>query len=231
MNGSAIVRALDALGAVSGNLGIPGGGVSFYFKRRGAFDTSFLDEDAAAHDLRAAPRAGDPRGEGPAGPRRLGDGGKPRRDAARTRRRSRARSRRASSSSSSTPFLTDTAPPRAPSSCPTTTLVEDDDLLGAYGHHWLGASTPVVAPPPGVKSDLEIVQALASGDRRKNGRRGREDFCEGKRDRPGVEGAAALASRAAGRHAWSGSSASPSGTLSRKRFSSRAQVPAPTRAG
>jgi anaerobic selenocysteine-containing dehydrogenase len=42
MNGSAIVRALDALSGVSGNVGIPGGGVSFYFKRRGAFDTSFL---------------------------------------------------------------------------------------------------------------------------------------------------------------------------------------------
>ena len=44
MNGSAIVRALDALGAVGGNLGIPGGGVSFYYKRRGAFDTSFLEK-------------------------------------------------------------------------------------------------------------------------------------------------------------------------------------------
>src|SRR5256885_8417440 len=44
---------------------------------------------------------------------------------------------------------------------PTTTLLEDDDLLGAYGHHWVGSSRPVVAPPPGVKSDLEILQALA----------------------------------------------------------------------
>src|SRR5207244_3062748 len=42
-NGAAIVRALDALGAVSGNLGVPGGGVSYYFKRRGACDTSFID--------------------------------------------------------------------------------------------------------------------------------------------------------------------------------------------
>ena len=42
VNGAAIVRALDALGAISGNLGRPGGGVSFYFKRRGAFDTSFV---------------------------------------------------------------------------------------------------------------------------------------------------------------------------------------------
>jgi anaerobic selenocysteine-containing dehydrogenase len=45
---------------------------------------------------------------------------------------------------------------------PTTTLLEDDDLLGAYGHHWLGVSRPVVPPPPGVKSDLEIVQGLAA---------------------------------------------------------------------
>src|SRR4051812_39736306 len=44
---------------------------------------------------------------------------------------------------------------------PTTTLLEDDDLLGAYGHHLVGASRPVIAPPAGVKSDLEILQGLA----------------------------------------------------------------------
>jgi anaerobic selenocysteine-containing dehydrogenase len=45
---------------------------------------------------------------------------------------------------------------------PTTTLLEDDDLVGAYGHHWVGASRPVVPPPPGVKSDLQILQALSA---------------------------------------------------------------------
>jgi anaerobic selenocysteine-containing dehydrogenase len=44
---------------------------------------------------------------------------------------------------------------------PTTTLLEDDDLLGAYGHHWVGESRPVVAPPPGVLTDLQIMQELA----------------------------------------------------------------------
>ncbi|MCL4808012.1 MAG: molybdopterin-containing oxidoreductase catalytic subunit, partial [Thermoanaerobaculia bacterium] len=44
-----------------------------------------------------------------------------------------------------------------------------DDLLGAYGHHWLGASVPVVAPPPGVRSDLEIVQLLAAEVDRRTG--------------------------------------------------------------
>jgi anaerobic selenocysteine-containing dehydrogenase len=35
--GGAIVRALDALAAISGNLFRSGGGVSFYFRRRKAF--------------------------------------------------------------------------------------------------------------------------------------------------------------------------------------------------
>jgi anaerobic selenocysteine-containing dehydrogenase len=45
---------------------------------------------------------------------------------------------------------------------PTTTLLEDDDILGSYGHHYLGVSQPVVPPPPNVRSDLEIIQALAA---------------------------------------------------------------------
>src|SRR5258706_10635134 len=57
-------------------------------------------------------------------------------------------------------FLTDTAR-LATLVLPTTTLLEADDLLGAYGHHHLGVARPVVAPPTGVKSDLEIIQALA----------------------------------------------------------------------
>ena len=59
------------------------------------------------------------------------------------------------------PFLTDTGR-LATVVLPTTTLLEDDDLLGAYGHHYLGESRPVVPPPAGVKTDLEILQALAA---------------------------------------------------------------------
>ena len=82
MNGSAIVRALDALGAVSGNLGIPGGGVSFYYKRRGAFDTSFLKKNPPRTIPEPLLGAGILAAAGPAGPRRLGHGGQPRLDAA-----------------------------------------------------------------------------------------------------------------------------------------------------
>src|SRR5450830_522588 len=159
MNGSAIVRALDALGAVSGNLGIPGGGVSFYYKRRGPFDTSFLKKTPpraipepllgagilAAEDppIRAVwVTAGNPVSMLP--------------DSATVARALETRELVVVVDS----FLTDTAR-RATVVLPTTTLVEDDDLLGAYGNHFIGASVPVVRPPAGVKSDLEVIQALA----------------------------------------------------------------------
>ena len=159
MNGSAIVRALDALGAVSGNLGILGGGVSFYYKRRGPFDTSFLKKTPpraipepllgagilAAEDppIRAVwVTAGNPVSMLP--------------DSATVARALETRELVIVVDST----VTDTAR-RATVVLPTTTLVEDDDLLGAYGNHWLGASTPALLPPEGVLSDLEIVQALA----------------------------------------------------------------------
>jgi anaerobic selenocysteine-containing dehydrogenase len=160
MNGSAIVRALDALGAVSGNVGIPGGGVSFYFKRRGAFDVSFLEKSpprrisepllgagilgAANPPVRAVwVTAGNPVAMLP--------------DSATVARALETRELVVVVDS----FLTDTAR-RAHFVLPTTTLVEDDDLLGAYGNHWIGASTPAVAPPNGVLTDLEIIQRLAA---------------------------------------------------------------------
>ncbi len=132
-NGAAIVRALDALCAISGNLGIPGGGVSFYYKRRGAFDTSFLSkkwprtlsepllgqEILAAQDpeVRAVwVTAGNPVAMLP--------------DSSAVARALETRELVVVVDS----FLTDTAR-RATVVLPTTTLVEDDDLLGAYGHH------------------------------------------------------------------------------------------------
>ncbi len=45
---------------------------------------------------------------------------------------------------------------------PVPTLLEDDDLLGSYGHHWLGESRPVVQPPPGVMHEVVIFQRLAA---------------------------------------------------------------------
>ena len=57
-------------------------------------------------------------------------------------------------------FLTDTAR-CAHLVLPTTTMLEDDDVVGAYGHHYLGNVRPVVDPPEGVRTDYVIVQELA----------------------------------------------------------------------
>lgn len=159
-NGSAIVRALDALAAVTGNLGVPGGGSSFYFKRRGAFDSSFVKglaprtvceplfgrELLETNDppIRAVwVTAGNPVAMLPESHTTV----------------AALRSRELVIVCDH--LLTDTAE-LAHVVLPTTTLLENDDLLGSYGHHYLAVSRPVVPPPDGVRSDLEIIQALAA---------------------------------------------------------------------
>lgn len=160
-HGSATVRVLDALGAVSGNIGVPGGGVSFYFKRRGAFDLGFQ------RGLDAAPRSipepllaqGILDARDPEVRMVWVHNGNPvpmLPDSARVARALRTRELTVVVDA----FLTDTAR-EAHIVLPTTTMLEDDDLVGAYGHHYLGNVRPVVPAPEGVKTDYEIVQALA----------------------------------------------------------------------
>jgi anaerobic selenocysteine-containing dehydrogenase len=161
-NGSQTVRLLDALGAISGNLGVPGGGVSFYFKRRGAFDTSFdgdrrepprrLVEPLLGRQILEAAdpairmvwvTAGNPVAMLP--------------DSHTVKRALETRELTVVADA----FLTDTAR-AAHVVLPTTTMLEDDDLVGAYGHHWLGEVRPVVPAPDGVKTDYAIAQALSA---------------------------------------------------------------------
>jgi anaerobic selenocysteine-containing dehydrogenase len=162
LHGAATVRAIDALAAVSGNLGIPGGGVSFYYKRRGAFDVSFVRGKAAAPRTVCEPLFG---------PELLAVAEPPIRAVWVTAANPVAMLPESETTVAALRsrefvvvvdcFLTDTAE-CAHLVLPTTTLLEDDDLLGSYGHHWLGASRPVVAPPAGVRTDLEIMQGLAA---------------------------------------------------------------------
>jgi anaerobic selenocysteine-containing dehydrogenase len=161
-NGAAIVRALDALSALSGNLGVSGGGVSFYFRRRGAFDTSFIG------GVKAAPRA---IVEPLFGRQILAASDPPVRAVWITAGNPVAMLPESATNAAALrtrefvvvvdSFMTDTAR-LAHLVLPTTTLIEADDLLGAYGHHHLGVARPVAAPPDGVRSDLEIIQGLAA---------------------------------------------------------------------
>ncbi len=160
--GAAIVRGLDALSAISGNLHRPGGGCSFYFARRASFDV-----DAVGSDPEQAPRrirepllgadilaasdppvraiwvtAGNPVAMLP--------------DSATVARAFETRDFVVVVD----PFLTDTGR-RADLVLPVPTLLEDEDLLGAYGHDWLASSRPVVPPPAGVLHEVELFTALA----------------------------------------------------------------------
>ncbi len=161
-NGSATVRMLDALGAISGNLGVSGGGVSFYFARRNAFDIApcvpavpppreivepllgqqILDADKPAIRM-VWVTAANPVAMLP--------------DSVRVQRALETRELTVVVDS----FLTDTAR-AAHIVLPTTTMLEDDDLVGAYGHHWLGEVRPVVPAPDGVQTDYAIAKALAA---------------------------------------------------------------------
>jgi anaerobic selenocysteine-containing dehydrogenase len=159
--GGAIVRALDALGAISGNLGISGGGVSFYFRRRAAFDQSFLGGLATAPRSVCEPLFG-PEVLAASPPIRALwiTAGNPVAMLPQSDTVAEAIAR-CELSVVVDPFLTDTAR-LATLVLPTTTLLEDDDIVGAYGHHYLAETRPVVPPPPGVKTDLEILQAVAA---------------------------------------------------------------------
>lgn len=159
-HGAATIRTIDALAAVSGNLGVTGGGASFYFVRRDAFDFSFANQNPpprtipepllgsgilAANDppIRMAyiwaanPVAMLPESETVA-------------EALRTREFTVVVD----------PFFTDTAK-CADLVLPTTTFLEEDDYIGSYGHHYLAEVNPVVKPPEGVLSDHEIVRELS----------------------------------------------------------------------
>lgn len=157
--GGAIVRALDALAAISGNLFRTGGGVSFYFRRRKPFrpfgpavhHPRVLREPMLGHDLLAAKdppvrclwvTAGNPVAMLPDAPQ-------------------------VARAIESIEFVvvadcvfSDTAR-RAHVVLPVPTLLEDSDLVGAYGHHWIAESRPVVLPPAGVRHEVELFQDLA----------------------------------------------------------------------
>ncbi len=160
LQGASIVRLLDALSAISGNLGRPGGGVQFSATRRRPFNLRFKRQRPAP---RAFPEpllaecienARDPEIRmvwiSCANPVTM---------LPESERVARALETREFTVVVDA-FETDTTR-RATLVLPTTTMLEDDDLVGSYGHHYLGVSRPVVSRPEGVLTDLEIMQALA----------------------------------------------------------------------
>jgi anaerobic selenocysteine-containing dehydrogenase len=158
--GATTIRAIDALTAISGNLGIRGGGASFYFVRRGAFDFSFSNPDSAPRTL-PEPLLGTAIATATAPTIRMAyiwaanpvvmlPDSQAVADAIASREFSVVVD----------PFMTDTAR-CAKLVLPTTTMLEEEDLIGSYGHHFLANVQPVTTPPAGVLTDHEIFRELS----------------------------------------------------------------------
>ncbi len=161
LHGSATVRLLDALGAISGNLGVAGGGVSFYFSRRGGFDTSWVKrpENKGCRTFSEALLGEEILGADPKIEVAIVDNANPVSQLPDSKTVARALGT-IDFLVVLDAFLTDTAE-LASVVLPITTMLEEHDVVGAYGHHHVQLSRPVVKPPEGVRSDLEIYQALA----------------------------------------------------------------------
>ena len=158
-NGATQLRAIDALCVVTGNIGVAGAGVSFKTQRKQAFDMPDDVGDAPRSVL--LPRLGQDIEAADDPPIRavLIDNHNPVATNPDSRTTARAlRSREFVMVID--PFLTDTAR-CADLVLPCAMMLEQDDLVGSYGHHHVSASRAVARRVGGVRSDLEIYQALA----------------------------------------------------------------------
>ncbi|MEM7455360.1 MAG: molybdopterin-dependent oxidoreductase [Planctomycetota bacterium] len=158
-NGANTIRAIDALAAVSGNIGVAGGGVSYYFARRGAFDVSFKDDSTAPRTIpepllgQGIEEAADPPVE-----MVFVSAANPVTNVPESQTVARALRDRFTVVIDY--VMTDTAR-CADVILPTVTMLEDDDLIGAYGHHWINEVRPVVDAPEDALTDYQIMQRLA----------------------------------------------------------------------
>lgn len=157
-HGAAIVRALDALSAVSGNLYRAGGGCSFYFARRAPF--AALSSGESPRRVREPLFAQEMRGYADPPIRALwvtcGNPVNNLPDSA-----ANAKAVEDTEFVVAVDCLWNDTNRRADLVLPIPNLLEDRDVLGSYGHHWVGVSEPLIDAPGQVRHELEWVAGLA----------------------------------------------------------------------
>lgn len=160
VNGGQNLRAINALGAVAGCLGISGGGVHYAQQRTWGFKFCFLDSPAGnrrisincfAEELAAMK---DP----PVQFLWIACRNLITQDANRTLLLKQLDNIECIVTVEH--FLTPTAR-YSDIVLPATTHFEEFDIVPSYWHHWIGLNEPVIAPWFDAKSDLEIAQLLA----------------------------------------------------------------------
>jgi len=157
-SGGRNLRCIDALGLLTGQVGVAGGGVSFTSTRRRGLDFSWraprTGRQIPAHALGTSLAAlDDPparfvyvAGANPV--TQLPDS-----------RATAAALRRAGFTVVADAFFTDTAE-AADLVLPVTLMLEEDDVVGSYQHHHVAPARRAVAPPDGPRSDLRILDEL-----------------------------------------------------------------------
>ena len=158
--GAASVRCIDALATVSGNVGIAGGGAGFYCARRSAYDDTFTGRIDPARTI-PEPLLGQGILDACDPPIRMAyiwaANPVPMLPDSETVAKAL---RQTEFTVVVDPLMTDTG------SCanlvlPTTSFLEEEDFIGAYGHHYLAKLKPVVDAPDGILTDYEITRELS----------------------------------------------------------------------
>lgn len=159
-NGAETVRAMDALTAVSGNIGVPGACTSFYFFRRRSFNRDAIPTHSPPPRTISEPRMGvELENANPKVRVAWITAGNPAAmlpDAARVARELR----KVDFTVVVETHWTDTCA-LADLVLPTLTLVEDEDVMGSYGNTYLRSSQPAIEPFGQSKHELWIHQQLA----------------------------------------------------------------------
>jgi anaerobic selenocysteine-containing dehydrogenase len=158
-----MIRLIDALGALTGNIGVAGGGVNHGFQTRRHFDPSIM-ATSAAHYKREIPEPllgqGILDSKNPPIKMIWINGTNP--------AVSCPNSKKVIGALRSLDFvvvvdhfMTDTAD-LAHLFLPTTTFLEEEDIVVSWGHNWIGPVNKAIEPLGESRSDLRIVQDLAA---------------------------------------------------------------------
>jgi anaerobic selenocysteine-containing dehydrogenase len=164
MAGAEVFRLIDALAALTGNIGVPGGGVNYSSRLPALIDLSWVAENQAkARRLVLRPSIGRDLLETQDPPVRLAwvCGANPVTQALNSDLVRQALARLEHVVVSDV-YLTDTAQ-YAHLFLPTTTFVEEEDLVATdWWHSYVGYVRPVIPPCGEARSDLAIFQGLAA---------------------------------------------------------------------
>lgn len=156
------IRAIDALGAISGNIGVPGGGVSQGFEEYGPYDQKFWGDDLnPPRRALLLPRIGEEilRASNPGIRMIYVTAANPVCMAPNTAKVIAA-FRQAEFVVYSGHFQDDTAD-LAHVFLPATTFLEEEDVMASYGHNYVGPVNPAIRPVGECRSEFRMFCDLA----------------------------------------------------------------------